>query len=125
MMELDGVASARSCLADIHRGDLYFLETALAVMAASGHRVMPVGRSALDGMLAAVESLDDLVHEMEDAGIPWKDCDAVVRIAASLRPSPMGGLEGFRTQIAWLEGLWLDVLDDKNLYVRMPSSTAL
>lgn len=94
-------------------------------MAASGHRVMPVGGSALDRMLAAVESLDDLVHKIEDAGIPWKDCAAVARIAASLRPSPMGGLEGFRTQISWFEGLWLDVLDDENLYVRMPSSTAL
>lgn len=89
-----------SCEEPLRRGPLFFFETVLATLACDDRRHLPTGADGRDGVGDAVAMMDDIVESLVAAGSPWSDAVPFVRIASSARPSPMGGLENWRTQLA-------------------------
>lgn len=111
------------CIEELRPGPYDFYETVLAVLAVQRRRYLPTGQDGIAGMRAAVDMLDGLIDALKEAGVPWRDVVPLVRIVAPVRPSPIGGLEGWRTQLGWFEGLWI-VPDSADLAVMtMPAAT--
>lgn len=113
-----------SCTEPLRRGPHFFLETVLATLSCEGRLHLQTDLEGREGVGGAVAMMDEIVERLVAAGRPWSDAVPFVRIAACTRPSSMGGLENWRTQLAWFDGLWLEDRGYGVLRVRMPLATA-
>jgi len=82
-----------------------FVEAFVAKLVEQGLRSMsPRERPTRRALSAVVELIDDLIHKMEAGNVPWEKLVPWVRMANSLRPSSLGGVENWEHHLRAAQG---------------------
>lgn len=82
-----------------------FVEAFVASLVHNGWKSLaPQDPATRRGLAKVVSLLDSAIEDFDQRGTPWKEVAPWVRIANSLRPSPMGGVENWEYQLRSAQG---------------------
>ncbi|SCX26046.1 hypothetical protein DSM25558_3918 [Agrobacterium sp. DSM 25558] len=82
-----------------------FVEAFVAKLVEQGWKSLsPQDPSTRRGLTSVVDLLDRAIEDFKDRKIPWKQVVPWVRVASSLRPSPLGSIENWEFQLRSAQG---------------------
>jgi hypothetical protein len=82
-----------------------FVEAFVAKLVERGWKSLsPQDPSTRRGLASIVELLDNAIEEFKASQVPWKQVVPWVRVASSLRPSPLGSIENWEFQLRSAQG---------------------
>jgi hypothetical protein len=82
-----------------------FVEAFVAKLVKQGWKSLsPQDPSTRRGLTSIVELLDHAIEDFKERNVPWKQVVPWVRVASSLRPSPLGSIENWEFQLRSAQG---------------------